>query len=310
MASLWIDTDLGFDDIVALLMLERAPGIRIEGLSLVAGNSPLPTVVDNARRAAAHFGWVYPLHAGRDRPINGPQITAQHVLGPRGMRTTGGFLPDDAAPLAEPWAIAAMAAWLERTPEPTLLALGPMTNVAILALAYPDRFARLREVVWMGGSTDRGNQTAAAGYNAFADPEAAAIVFNAGVPIRMIGLNACREVTLSQDDVARLRSLGGARADLLADLVDGYTRIVHEDGSVPMAIRDPVAATALIAPEALTFEPARVDVECAGTFTRGATVVEFRVPNRATPNAQVAVGTDHRHVQDLMAEALLADGRR
>ena len=284
MVSLWIDTDMGFDDIVALLMLQRAPGIRIDGLSLVAGNSPLPTVTDNALRATAYFGWSQPVHAGRDRPIIGPQVTAQHVLGPRGIRTTGRFLPERAAALAEAGAVQAMADWLGRTDEPQLLALGPMTNVAILALAHPGLFARRGDGVWMGGTT--------------------------GVPIRMIGRNACREVTLAQDDALRLRAEGTERARLLADLVDGYTRIVHEDGAVPMAIRDPVAAAALIMPDAITFQPARVDVECAGTFTRGATVVEFRVPQRATANANVAVATDHRRVRELMLAAMLADTGR
>jgi len=122
----------------------------------------------------------------------------------------------------------------------------------------------------------------------------------------MVGLDACRSVTVSVNDAARLRERGGRRATVLADLLEGYARLVSADGSRPQPIYDPVAAAALTVPGAVTFRPARVDVELAGRHTRGMTVVESRVPRRAAANAEVATSVDVEAVRDALFSALAA----
>ena len=93
MRHVWIDTDMGFDDLWAILALLRAPDIIVDGIGLVAGNAPLPIVADNASRAKAFFGWPQPLHAGCDRPLLQPPLTASYVLGDTGMQSVGHELP-------------------------------------------------------------------------------------------------------------------------------------------------------------------------------------------------------------------------
>lgn len=305
MPAVWIDTDMGFDDLAAVLTVTHADGWTIDGLSLVAGNAPIEVVIDNALRSAACFGWQMPIHAGCARPLVGQLVTAQTILGADAMDSAGRKLPQAHAALSSVEAVTALAAWLGDAPAPaTVLALGPLTNIAVLLQRWPPLASRIGQLLWMGGSAGAGNHTAAAEFNAAVDPEAINVVLAAGVPLRMVGLDACRQVRVNAGDADLLRAIGTDRALLLADLLLGYVRIAGRDGKTPMALYDPTAAAALVAPGALQFRPAHVVAECDGTHTRGMTVVEFRVPRRARANAEVASIADEAAVRRTVLGAL------
>jgi purine nucleosidase len=307
MPHVWIDTDLGFDDLAAVLTVAHAPGWSIDGVSLVAGNAPIEVVVDNAARAAALFAWRFPIFAGRSRPLVGELVTAQNILGANAMASAGRGLPRDRAALPAADAEAALGAYLAATAEPaTLLALGPLTNIAALLQRRPDLAPRIGSLTWMGGSAGPGNHTAAAEFNAAVDPEAVNVVLEAGVPLRLVGLDTCRQVRVQASDAAALRGIGTGRAEVLADLLLGYIRIASPDGSLPMALHDPTAAAALVAPGSVTFRAAHVVAECRGEHTRGMTVIEWRVPRRAEANAQVATSADAGRVRQVVLDALAA----
>jgi len=179
--GIWIDTDMGFDDIAAILVVAHSH-LAIDGVSLVSGNAPLSHVRANAASAAAVFDWTFPIHTGRELPVLCRLETAQSILGQTGIPTTGRSLPP-AGPLPESSAFAALCDWLSDGKGPKrILALGPLTNIAALALARPDLADRIDELTWMGGGVTAGNHTASAEFNAFADPEALAIVLAHGLP--------------------------------------------------------------------------------------------------------------------------------
>ncbi|MCY1370426.1 Pyrimidine-specific ribonucleoside hydrolase RihB [compost metagenome] len=140
----------------------------------------------------------------------------------------------------------------------------------------------------MGGGVTSGNHTASAEFNAFADPEALAIVLAHDLPLRMVDLDLCRKVFAYPDDVAPIRSAGGANAALIADLLAGYISIGTSRGRPGMAIYDPSAAVAFVNLGAVAFRKARIDVELGGSLTRGRTVVETR-ESHAIFNAEYAV---------------------
>ena len=171
---------------------------------------------------------------------------------------------------------AAFARWLEHQNDAHILALGPLTNLAILALSRPELLPRIARITWMGGAVTRGNHTASAEFNALADPEALAILLARHVPLTMIDLDACRRVEIDEDDVRALDA-----EPLLRDLMGGYLDIALSRGRPAMALYDPVAATALLYPELFTLEPARVQVELAGQHTRGRTIVDLRDASNA-----------------------------
>jgi purine nucleosidase len=310
MPRVWIDTDLGFDDLAAVLTVAHAPGWVIDGMSLGAGNAPIEVVVDNALRSAACFAWRFPICAGRAQPLRGQLVTAQSLLGADAMVSAGRALPQERATLRSIDAVAALGEYLAEAIDPvTLLALGPLTNIAVVLQHRPDLAARIGMMMWMGGSAGPGNHTAAAEFNAAVDPEAVNVVLDAGVPLHMVGLDTCRQVRMHASDAEALRGVGTDRAEVLADLLLGYVRIASRDGSLPMALHDPTAAAALVAPGSVTFRSAHVVAECRGEHTRGMTVIEWRVPRRAEANTQVATVADEARVRRVVLDALAAAAR-
>ncbi|MFS8144706.1 nucleoside hydrolase [Rhizobium sp. BR 249] len=305
--GVWIDTDMGFDDIAAILVVAQSE-YAIDGVSLVFGNAPLPQVRANAAGAAAAFGWTFPIHTGRAAPVLGKLETAQAILGETGIPTSGKNLPDAPA-LAESDAFPALCRWLEGNGPHRILALGPLTNIAAIALARPDLAARITDLVWMGGGVTTGNHTASAEFNALADPEALAIIIAHGLPLRMVDLDLCRKVVAKPEDAEPVRNAGGVNAELIADMFSGYISIGTSRGRPGMAIYDPSAAVAFVASDIVSFRPARIDVELHGAFTRGRTVVETRATH-ATFNAQFAADIDADSARAIILTALVNEARK
>lgn len=308
--GLWIDTDMGFDDLAAVLVITHA-GKKVDGMSLIAGNSPLERVRINAASAAHLFGWNFKIFTGRENAVMGGLETAEKILGPHGMQSTGLHLPD-CRPIAECSAFDALCNWLESKSNPDderhILALGPLGNIASLVLARPDLARKIDCLTWMGGAVGLGNHTASAEYNAFADPEALAITLSHQVPLRMVDLDLCRQVLATPADIAPIRNAGGKNAELLADLTEGYVNIALARGRDAMSIFDPCAAVATISTDVITFADAHIEVELGHGPSRGRTIVDPR-PN-AAKNAQYAVAVDTARARDLIFSALKAEAAK
>lgn len=310
--GVWIDTDMGFDDIAAIMVVDAAsrsrPEFSIDGISLVLGNAPLDRVKKNAAGAAQAFGWLFPIHSGRALPVLGKLETATSILSDHGMPTAGLRLPDvDVAAMGD--AFEALCRWLEGEGPKRILALGPLTNIAAIALARPDLAARITDLVWMGGAVTAGNHTASAEFNAFADPEAIAIVLAHGIPFRMVDLDLCRQVLAAPSDVGPVRAAGGCNAALVADLLDGFIAIATSRGRPAMALYDAVAAVAFIDESLVEWRPARIDAELTGTFTRGRTVVETR-SGKAEFNAAYAAAIKVDPARSIILETLHGEASR
>jgi len=303
--GVWIDTDMGFDDLAAIMVVAHE-GMAIDGISLVFGNALLKQVLRNAAGAAGAFVWPFPIHVGREKPVTGALHTAASVLSDAGMPTVGKMLPAGADNFAED-GFEALCSWLQRSEgECRILALGPLTNIAAVALARPDLAARITDLTWMGGGLTVGNHTASAEFNAFADPEALAIVLSHGIPFRIVDLDVCRTVLCAPEDVEPVRAAGGRNAELLADLLAGFVAIATSRGRKAMSLYDAVAAVCFARPELVTWQEARIDVELAGTLTRGRTVVETRA-GRADFNASYASVVDAEAAKTIIFEALRAE---
>lgn len=279
--GIWVDTDFGFDDLWALLVL-RGYGVAIDGVSLVAGNSTLENVARNALGARLAFGLEWPFYSGAAAPLERPLETAERVLGPRGMQTRGEHLPEpekQLLPASEP----ALAEWLMQTQGPKeVLALGPLTNVAQLAMQAPDAFAKITRLVWMGGSSGRGNQTPYAEFNAHADAEAIDVVAKTGVAFDIVDLMACHKATYGEADIP------ASMPAPLTDLMGGYLDIALRRGRDWMPIYDPLAALAFTHPDALTFEPQTLTVDTSARETYGKTSFEPKQESHVTLASHVA----------------------
>ncbi len=251
MNQLWVDTDFGFDDLWAILVL-RHHGVQIAGISLTFGCATLGQAIANAVGARDAYNMHNPLFAGAARPLVRALETAERILGPCGMQSRGAQLPRiDAIPDLPP-AIEGIVAWIAHEKDPTLLAIGPLTNIAHLVLHHPDAARKIARIVWMGGSNGPGNHSAASEFNALADPEAADIVAKSGIPLDVIDLEICRKVTFGQNEMPDL-------AQPSADLLGGYLDIALTRGRTAMAIYDPLAALAIVKEGLVAFTPMTLD---------------------------------------------------
>jgi inosine-uridine nucleoside N-ribohydrolase len=298
-----IDCDPGHDDFLAILLAQRFASLR--GITTVAGNSSLANTTRNACIAADMCGFRGPVVAGAAGPLLGEPRFAEHVHGASGLEgpepppvvrapddgDAGSFLIDTCGP----------GTWL--------IATGPLTNVALAIRRDPGFATRLAGISVMGGSTSFGNMTPVAEFNIWADPEAASMVFNSGARLRLIGLNVTHTVLVGSPFVQRIRQLGSPAARFVGDLLDAfvslYGKMSRQPGFAP--IHDACALLWVTHPELFGSVSARVDIELAGAFTRGMTVVDLReVPDLTAANADVAVSADGGRVLDLLYETLSA----
>lgn len=304
---IWLDADPGLDDWLTMLLLAAQKDMHWAGMGVVAGNAPLDTTLDNALRIRALHRLQVPIHAGAEKPLVMGLETAQHILGAQGMRTTGPALPPTTQTCDSLDAAAALLQHLRQATGPTMLvATGPLTNVARALQQDHEAMRAVSEIVWMGGSTDVGNHTPVAEFNAFADPEALAIVLASGLPLRMFGLNLCRQMMLTREHVQALQALPGPLAACVAGHVDAYQRIRSPDGSEPMPLYDPVVALWLLQPGLFDFSSLHVEVELEGLHTRGMTVCDMRRKPVRPANVQVALQVQAEAAMALFMEKLCA----
>ncbi|WP_243982599.1 nucleoside hydrolase [Streptomyces sp. NEAU-YJ-81] len=292
-----IDCDPGIDDAIALMLAYASPELDIAGVCTVAGNVGLDQVVDNALRLCDVIGGPAadtPVLRGYAGPLaRVPRHPDEPVHGAYGL---GGVELPAAGRAAQPGhAVDWMADQIRDRPgEITLIATAPLTNVAALLHAHPDTRTRLTEIVVMGGAAFApGNTTPAAEFNFHADPEAARYVTEAGVPLRIVGLDVTRQALTPLADAQALIADGApvtaAAGHMLSHLIERYARrhMVRA-----CAVHDALAVAAVVRPELLEWTPAWVTVECAGEFTRGALVADVHGRTGRSANAKVATGVD------------------
>lgn len=304
-----LDCDPGHDDAMAIMLAAAHPALDLKAVTTVAGNQTLDKTTLNARRIATAAGIKgIPVAAGCDRPLSGPPILGDYIHGPSGL--DGPAFGDVEVPLDERHGVALMRDLLTSSQRPvTMIATGPMTNIATLLRDHPEVTEGIAEIVFMGGSTDRGNFSPYAEFNIAADPEAAAIVVGSGLPVTMCGLNVTHQVLVSDTVLGRLRDVDTPLAALCVDLVTFFARTYRDVfGFEYPPLHDPLAVARVIDPSLVTCEPVHVAIETNGEHTRGATVVDLHGRTGSPANVQVAVGVDVEGFWDLMIGAIRALG--
>lgn len=301
-----LDCDPGHDDAVAILLALGSPGIRLLGITTCFGNCAVEDATRNAQRVLALVGREdVPVAVGASGPMCGELALGNYVHGESGL--DGPALPDPTAAPADESARELLSRCLAESPEPvTVVVTGPMTNLGELLAAQPDLNRRIREIIFMGGSTDRGNHTPTAEFNTFADPEALDVVLRSGVPLRMVGLNLTHQALATPEVVARMSEMphevGRICAEWMGFFGDSYERI-WEFAAPP--VHDPCTIVPLLDPDVIGWRSSFVAVELGGTWTRGTTVVDLfdRLPDHE-PNVAVAVELDVERYWDLVLAAL------
>ncbi len=303
-----IDTDPGQDDAVAILLALASPeDVEVLGLTAVAGNVPLSLTQKNARIICELAGRPdIPVFAGCEAPLKRRLVTAEHVHGKTGL--DGPRLADPVMPLQEGHAVDFIIDTLRRMPAHavTLCALGPLTNIATAFLRAPDIVARVRQIVLMGGAYfEVGNITPAAEFNIHVDPEAAGIVFRAGVPLTVLPLDVTHKALTTRARVEAFRALGTEPGRMVAEWTDFFERFdMQKYGSEGAPLHDPCVIAWLIRPELFTGRHVNVEIETGSELTLGMTVADWWGVTDRPPNALFIGDLDAEGFYALLVERI------
>jgi len=293
-----LDCDPGHDDAIAMLLALGSDELELRGVTTVAGNQTLEKTTANAIRVLELAGRAQiPVAAGAGRPLVREPRVAAEVHGETGLDG-----PDLPPPQGEPSPQHAVDFLAERIEGATLVATGPLTNVALLLARHPE--AVPERIVLMGGAIAEGNVTPAAEFNIWADPEAAHRVFTSGLDVTMVGLDVTHQALVTSAHAEQLGQSGriGTVVAELLEFYGGFHRTVYGwDGS---PIHDAVAVAHVIDPTLLELEHVNVRVDCQSELCRGRTVADIWRRTGLEPNANVAVGIDSERFVDLLLQRL------
>ena len=290
-----IDTDPGVDDAFAILLALNSPELKVEALTVVPGNVDGRQGLENALKIASLAGRCDLVVAGgAQHPLNQKLITAQYWHGPNGL--AGVELPASKCKADSRFGPDLIIELVHKYPhEITLIPVGPLTNIALAVSKDPSIVPLVKNIVIMGGSITGGNVNGAAEANIYNDPEAAAIVFNAGWMVTMIGSDVGERTLMTRKDLAQLQVAHGPESDFVAKLANFYLTRSEKSGYQGAAMYDPLAVATAIDPTLVTLKDMHVDVETRGEFTRGETVA-----NRMGSDENNVLRGDHYEIEGVI----------
>jgi inosine-uridine nucleoside N-ribohydrolase len=322
-----IDTDPGVDDAFALFLAMRSHELNVIAVTAVAGNVPLGVTLPNALRLVEIASRTdIPVAAGASSPLIRKLVTASYAHGNNGLAGVE-FPPPQLQPVKEPACDLICRLVRENANNISIIAIGPLTNIALALRQDPEIVPMIRSVVLMGGSLSGGNITPAAEFNFYVDPEAASIVFSSGIPIRMIGLDVTRKVQLTNRHLEAIQA-GRGRVSQAAARIAAAVLKMHSgtNSATGPNLHDPLAVSALIRPDILTFEDYQIEIETSGNITAGESLGWKHAPVRYSAqvqttgvpgnvgdvpfrvNAMVATGVDSGKFFELLISRLTTDG--
>jgi len=308
--KLIIDTDPGHDDAMAILMLLANPNIDIRTITTVAGNSTIENTTRNARyilKLAKNK--TIPVFDGAAKPLNKKLILAD-VHGASGL--DGSETLSLGSITLENNATDRIIELVNSDPgKITILALGPLTNIAQAFLKDPKLFTKIKQLIIMGGAIGVcGNKSRVAEFNFFVDPEAAKIVLETNIEKILIPLDACKDIFLADRDIVKIKN--GPIGYVLKQMLKPYIKnLALFDGLKGAMMYDPLAAYYLVNPQAFSLQKADIVVETKGEFTAGMSVIENRAKVKKLFNVLLTTKIDRsQFIKDFIASINTLDNRK
>ena len=299
-----IDCDPGHDDAIALLLAVASPELDLRAVTTVAGNQTLDKTTRNALRVLELGGCPdVPVAVGMDRPFIRELEVPEFIHGESGL--DGPELVEPSGAPVDEHAIDLIARVLGDSREPvTLIAVGPLTNIAILLARYPGVANKIERVVVMGGAVGLGNVTPAAEFNVWQDPEAAQRVFASGLDVTMIGLDVTHAALLRAGHAETLRGAGepGRFVAELHDFFAARNLDVYGLGGAP--IHDAAAVAHVACGDLIETRLVHVEIDCSSGLSRGRTVVDQHGRTGNEPNVHVGLEIDSEAFADLLVERI------
>ena len=274
MKKVILDCDPGHDDAIAIIL--AAKHLNILGITTVGGNQTIEKVTTNALKILEVIGMQeIPVYPGSESPLVQKLVTAPQFHGVSGM--DGPDLPEPTIKRKKMHAANFIAETANKHGKISLIATGPLTNIATALQLDNDLEKKVETIYIMGGSATFGNWTPAAEFNIYVDPEAAFKVFNSGIPIKLCGLNLTRQAFVTQKDLPILQAIKNDVSKFCQALLTFFIEAYYKSTALPGAILHDVCAVAWAIDENLiTSVDIHVQIELQGKFTRGMTVCDYR----------------------------------
>src|SRR5512142_2282163 len=300
------DTDPGVDDSCAILLALASPELSLEGLSIVHGNCSLEQATTNALSVLelAHASRI-PVAKGCELPLVQPSLLAPETHGQTGLGYAK--LPEPrTSPTVQKGIDFLIDKIMSAPGEITLVAIAPLTNVALAIRQEPRIVKNIKELIIMGGAIRyEGNTTALAEFNTYVDPHAAHIVYHAGIPTTLVPLDVTYQCILTPEDVKRLLKIDSPITKFVEEATRFYMEFHDEFQSIEgCVINDPLALALTFAPELCTYREMPVDVDLSGGISMGKTIGDFYNYEKKPANMRVALGVRARDFIDLFVERI------
>ena len=287
-----IDCDTGTDDAIALCAALGSEEIELLGITSVNGNVQEKYTSSNNLNIIEYLGYSIPVCHGAVWPLTMGYRNSSEMT--HGLTGLGSVVIPEAKKSDFADSVACDFLYqkaVECKGELVLLVVGPMTNIALAVIQYPEFPKLIKHLYFMGGALRGGNVTPTAEFNIWADPEAAHTVFQSGIPLTMVGLDVTLKAVMKEEDIAELRSFNSKAADFVADLLD-FMVIRRDKGGEDLVMHDALALAAALYPECMQYKEYWMDVELTGTYSRGHTFADMRNRYHKEPNVRAATEVD------------------
>ena len=314
-----LDADTGVDDALAILLAMRSPELHVEAITAVSGNIHVDHCVRNIFMTldVLDLDTMPDVARGESQPLVNPLTFADDIHGGDGLGNISDLLdadgvrlyPDPANRVSPKHAVDLILERIHTYPdELSLIAIGPLTNVARAIIKNPVRMRRLSEIIIMGGAFETyGNVTPTSEFNLYADPHAAQVVCDAGIPLVFVPLDVTMKSILTTDMITRYADPGTPAAVFVRDCTEQYVEFHRQHRDVDGCfLHDPLAVAVAFQENLVTMAPARVDVETAGDLTSGMAVSDLRPSAALPPNARVCLKLDADAFVTLFSERVLS----
>jgi len=303
-----LDCDPGHDDALAIILAAFDPRIELLAITTVAGNGPIGKVTDNALRVCALAGIDVPVARGAAMALNGFAEAAPEIHGESAL--DGAELPVPTFAESRENAVTMIARLVRESCTPiSLVATGPLTNIATFILEYPELVPKINDLTFMGGSAGRGNRSPYAEFNIWEDPEAADIVVKSGLQMTMCGLDVTHQALVTSDIFDALAQMRTNVATKIIGLLKFFAHTYDEVFGLPdPPLHDPVAIACVANRRVVETKRVNVEIELAGEFTRGATVVDLNGVTGREPNMDIALKLDEKVFWNDMLAAIKRSG--
>lgn len=289
-----IDTDPGIDDAIAVAIATFSDELDVKLVTTVSGNVNIDYVTENTLKLLSFYNKDIPVAKGAEGPLVREAIDASNVHGKTGMEGYD-FKEINQSLLIEEHAVNAMYKVIKENPgEITIVAIGPLTNVALLLRLYPEVEKDIKEIILMGGSPDRGNFGVYAEFNIGYDPEAAKVVFNSSIPRTMVGTNIGTKAVIKPEVSEKVKTLNNV-GDMFYSLFKKYRGGSFNTG---LKMYDATAVAYLLKPDMFETVETFVGIETHGEYSYGATAVDLRGYLKQEPNTTVCLDIDEEYFKE------------